>query len=139
MKTNDLEQSVAFYSAMFDAKPTRLEKDYAKWLLDDPCAHVSVSTHGGKPGFDHAGISIDTREDLDATEKRLRPTGAAAFSEEETTCCYARSNKHWIADPQGVSWELFQTFQDAETYGAEPDREIAQPAPTSLNDSCCAP
>ncbi len=134
LKTRDLEQSIAFYSAMFGAEPTRVEKDYAKWLLDDPLANVSVSTHGGEPGFDHAGVSIDTKDELNEVAGRLRAANASLFAEEETTCCYAQSNKYWAQDPQGARWELFQTFADSDSYGAEPDRELAA-APTA----CCGP
>ncbi|NNE40184.1 MAG: glyoxalase/bleomycin resistance/dioxygenase family protein [Marinicaulis sp.] len=138
IKTDDLDKSVGFYSAMFGAEPTQLESDYAKWLLDDPRAHVSLSTHGGTPGFDHAGISIDTREELDEIAERLGDD-VSKFSEEETTCCYAKSNKHWVRDPQGTTWELFQSFDKSETYGAEPDREMAPMAVAKSDDPCCAP
>ncbi len=132
LKTNDLDRSIAFYSAMFGEGPSRVEKDYAKWLLDDPRANVSVSTHCGKPGFDHAGVSLETKDDLEEVAGRLRAMDASLFAEEETTCCYAQSNKYWVHDPQGARWELFQTFGDSETYGAEPDRALA---PTVA--ACC--
>lgn len=134
LKTDDLDKSVVFYSALFDAEPVRREADYAKWLLDDPRAHISVSTHGGTPGFDHAGVSIETEEELEAVSTRLREAGADPMAETDTTCCYARSNKYWVREPNGAMWELFQTFADSDDYGAEPDREAA-PA----DSACCAP
>ncbi len=125
LKTQDLDKSIAFYSAMFGEEPTRVEKDYVKWLLDDPCANVSVSTHGDTAGFDHAGVSLETKDELDDVARRLRAADAELFAENETTCCYAKSNKYWVMDPQGARWELFQTFGDSHTYGAEPERELA--------------
>ncbi len=144
IKTQDLGQSVAFYTAMFGQAPSKLEDDYAKWLLDDPCANVSLSSHGGEPGVDHAGISIDTREQLDAVADRLRANGVSLMAEEETTCCYAKSNKFWVRDPQGAVWELFQTFGESEAYGGEPDREIFNQSPPSSGapsspKACCTP
>lgn len=132
-KTRDLDQSVAFYSALFGAEPTQREDDYAKWLLDDPRAHISVSTHGGEPGFDHAGISVDTKESLDALGEAATKANAPAFIEDETTCCYARSNKVWTRSPEGTSWELFQTFGASQTYGAEPDRELLSAEPGKID------
>ena len=133
LKTRDLNKSIAFYSAMFGEEPTRVENDYAKWLLDDPAANVSVSTHGGEAGFDHAGVSLETKDELDDVAGRLRALNAELFAENETTCCYAKSNKYWVMDPQGARWELFQTFGDSQSYGAEPERELAparkSPAP----------
>ena len=138
LKTQDLDKSIAFYSAMFGEEPTRVENDYAKWLLDDPAANVSVSTHGGEAGFDHAGVSLETKDELDDVAARLRALNAELFAEKETTCCYAKSNKYWVMDPQGARWELFQTFGDSQSYGAEPERELA-PAPNSPAPEQAAP
>ena len=136
IKTKDLDQSVAFYTAMFGAEPTRREDDYAKWLLDEPAANISLSTHCGEAGVDHVGISLDDRESLEEIAGRLREAGSPLFEEEATTCCYAQSNKYWANDPQNARWELFQTFGDSDSYGAEPDRELAQ-APAKA-EPCCA-
>lgn len=138
LKTEDLDRSIDFYTAMFGQAPVRRETDYAKWLLDDPAANVSLSTHGGKPGVDHVGISVESRNALEDIAERLRRAGNALKTQEATTCCYAQSNKFWARDPQGAIWELFQTFGDSDTYGAEPDRALANPQ-TSQKTPCCAP
>ncbi len=124
-RTNDLDRSIAYYTALFGVEPTRREPDYAKWLLDDPRANVSISATSGAAGFDHAGISLETREDLDETAGRLRDHGESLFAEDATTCCYAKSNKYWARGPQDEKWELFQTFADSATYGADPEIELA--------------
>lgn len=136
IRTKNLDRSVAFYSAMFGAEPTRLEADYAKWLIDDPSANISLSTHHGAVGVDHVGISVETPEDLEAIAGRLRNAGSPLFQEEATTCCYAQSNKYWVRDPQEASWELFQTFGDSATYGAEPARDLA-PKEAASKSACC--
>lgn len=135
IKTEDLAQSVEFYTTMFGIPPTKLEDDYAKWLLDDPSANISLSTHEGAAGVDHLGISVDSREALDEIARRLSSAGSSLFEEEATTCCYAQSNKYWARDPQEAVWELFQTYGDSDTYGAEPERELAQPKAAP----CCGP
>ncbi len=137
IKTEDLDQSIAFYTAMFGEAPSKHEDDYAKWLLDDPLANISLSRHGGEPGVDHAGISIETRDELDAVADRLRNIGVQFAEEADTACCYARSNKYWTQDPQGAVWELFQTFGESETYGAEPERELAKAPPPTRHGQCC--
>ena len=136
IKTEDLDRSVAFYNAMFGVKPTKLEADYAKWLLDEPRANISLSTHCGAPGVDHVGISVDSREALEEIADRLRDEGSSLMEEEATTCCYAQSNKYWARDPQEAVWELFQTFGESETYGAEPERELIK-AKAAPDDACC--
>ena len=137
IKTKDLDQSIAFYTALFGEAPSKLEDDYAKWLLDDPRANISLSWHGGEPGVDHAGISIETRDELDAVAARLRNVGVQFAEEADTTCCYAKSNKYWTQDPQGAVWELFQTFGESDTYGAEPERELKQHAAPQTSGACC--
>lgn len=131
IKTEDLEKSVAFYTAMLAAPPTKKEQDYAKWLLDDPVAHISLSTHNkgnreGSGGIDHVGISLDTEADLDATAKRVRDAGTHLTPEKQTTCCYAKSNKYWAHDPNGAVWELFQTYDQNDLYGEEPTLRAKQ-------------
>ena len=139
LRTTDLDRSVRFYSALLGKAPDRLEADYAKWLLDDPAANISVSSHGQNAGLDHVGISLDAREDLDAFAARLEAAGEELFKEEETTCCYARSNKAWARDPQGAVWELFQTFGDSDAYGADPERDFAPEKTRATTGESAAP
>ena len=135
IKTRDLDRSVAFYTALFGEAPTQCKDDYAKWLLDDPRANVSLSTHATATGVDHAGISIETEEELDAVAQRL--AGHADLApEKQANCCYARSNKYWLKDPQGTVWELFQTYGASDGYGAEPVIKTAQADP---HGACCGP
>ena len=39
------------------------------------------------------------------------------LEEGKTTCCYAKSEKSWIDDPAGISWEAFLTTGEATSYG----------------------
>ena len=64
LHVNDLKASVAFYSRLFSAEPSRLEADYAKWMLDDPRVNFAISTRGRKPGLDHLGFQVDSAEEL---------------------------------------------------------------------------
>jgi len=135
IKTDDLNKSIAFYSAMFGKSPDKTEDDYAKWLLDDPAANIAISTNRTSTGIGHVGVSFDTVEDLETVAERLNVHKQDLLEEKETTCCYAKSNKYWVRDPQGTAWELFQTFGESNTYGSEPD--VAKSIPD--NGGCCAP
>jgi catechol 2,3-dioxygenase-like lactoylglutathione lyase family enzyme len=108
----DLQASIAFYSKMFAAEPTRVESDYAKWMLEDPRINFAISTRGGKPGIDHLGFQTDTTEELVELKARAAAADMALLDEGETTCCYARSEKHWVTDPQGIAWEHFHTLDN---------------------------
>ena len=113
---DDLKASVAFYSKLFAAEPTRLERDYAKWMLEDPRLNFAISTRGGKPGVDHLGFQTDNDEELAELKARAQAADLAVLDEGETTCCYARSEKHWVTDPQGIAWEHFHTLDSIPTF-----------------------
>lgn len=129
----DLDQSIAFYSRMFGAAPTRVEADYAKWMIEDPRINFAISTRGGRPGVDHLGIQTDSEEELQELKSRARAADMALLDEGQTSCCYARSDKYWITDPQGIAWEQFHTLGDIPVFGA-PGPAAAAEAP-----ACCAP
>src|SRR5215470_10640660 len=103
----DLPKSVQFYSALFGADPSVLKPDYAKWMLDDPVVNFSVSCRGAKAGIDHLGIQVEDDAELADVYGRLARAERPTLEQKATTCCYAVSDKKWISDPQGVSWETF--------------------------------
>ena len=127
----DLPASVAFYSKMFAAEPTRIESDYAKWMLDDPRINFAISTRGSQPGVDHLGIQTDSEEELAELKARAQAADMTLLDEGETSCCYARSDKHWITDPQGIAWEHFHTLGDIPVFSEKP-------APLVEASACCA-
>ena len=112
LHVDDLSQSIAFYSKLFAANPTRVEADYAKWMLEDPRVNFAISTRGAKPGLDHFGLQTDDAAELAELKARAEAADMALLDEGNTTCCYARSEKHWVTDPQGIAWEHFHTLGD---------------------------
>jgi len=131
LHVTDLAQSMAFYSRLFDAPPTRTETDYAKWMLEDPPVNFAISTRGDQPGIDHLGIQTDNAEELQALKDRASAADMSLFDEGATTCCYARSEKHWITDPQGIAWEHFHTLGNIPVFREKADESLAT--------ACCAP
>lgn len=132
----DLQASIAFYSKMFAAQPVRVESDYAKWHLDNPRLNFAISTRGGKAGIDHLGFQADTQEELAELKVRAEAADVALLDEGATTCCYARSEKHWVTDSQGIAWEHFQTLGDIPVF-SESREATASPATPAA--ACCPP
>lgn len=132
----DLAKSIAFYSKLFATEPARRESDYAKWMLDDPRINFAISTRGGTPGVDHLGIQADSADELGELKARAEAADLALFDEGQTSCCYARSEKHWVTDPQGVAWEHFHTLGDIPTFGGAAAEAPGAEEPAS---ACCAP
>ena len=122
----DLAQSIAFYSKLFAAEPTRHESDYAKWMLDDPRINFAISTRGQQPGVDHLGFQTDDAAELDELKGRAVAADMALLDEGETTCCYARSEKHWVTDPQGMAWEHFHTLADVPVFSERKSESASQ-------------
>jgi hypothetical protein len=115
---DDLSQSIRFYSTLFASAPTVVKDDYAKWMLDDPRVNFAISKHAGSAvGISHLGIQAEDEAELGEVYDRLVRAERPTVEEKGATCCYARSDKQWIADPQGVPWETFYTYGEAEIYG----------------------
>lgn len=134
LHVDDLAASVGFYSRLFAAEPTRREADYAKWMLDDPRLNFAISARGHEAGIDHLGFQTDDAAELDELKARASAADMDLLDEGATTCCYARSEKHWVTDPQGVAWEHFHTMGDIAVF-SEP-----KPATTGADKAqvCCA-
>ena len=131
----DLSRSIGFYSALFDAKPTVVKTDYAKWILDDPRVNFAISTRGRTPGLDHLGIQVENKTELHEVYARLHKAGGTVVEQGETACCYAKSEKSWIDDPAGISWETFHTTGENTDYGDGSGERVARVAHESV---CCA-
>jgi catechol 2,3-dioxygenase-like lactoylglutathione lyase family enzyme len=133
---DDLQRSIGFYSALFAARPSVVKSDYAKWMLDDPRVNFAISTRGRTPGLDHLGIQVESGNELKDVYARLRQAGGAVIEQGQTNCCYAKSEKAWIDDPAGISWETFFTTGDSTDYG---DGSGEREARVAQAKSCCAP
>ena len=156
VSVDDLAQSIRFYSTLFAAEPTVLQDDYAKWMLDDPRVNFAISKRGGGvAGISHLGIQAEDEGELAEVYDRLNRAERPIVEAKGTTCCYARSDKQWIADPQGVPWETFFTYGEATVYGegsltkfreaneraacdCEPPFAELAPQPAAA-EACCAP
>ncbi len=134
----DLSTSIGFYSTLFGAEPTVTKDDYAKWMLEDPRVNFAISSgnHAAK-GIEHLGIQVEDGEELTEVYDRLKAADRPVLEEGATTCCYAKSEKSWIADPDGIVWEAFLTNGDATIYGDSP--ALAALSTNAADGACCAP
>ncbi len=139
----DLESSVQFYSTLFGVAPTVFKAGYAKWMLDDPRINFAISMRGREPGLDHLGIQVDSAEELQTVSGRLREAKHPLVEQVQADCCYARSDKAWSTDPQGVAWETFLTHGESAVYGCD-EVALEHPrlsrVPATINrNGCCGP
>ena len=133
---DDISNAIGFYSALFASQPTVVKPDYAKWMLDDPRVNFAISTRGRQPGLDHLGIQAESGDELQEIYGRLSKAGGNIIEQGKTACCYAKSEKSWIDDPAGISWETFHTTGESTDYGDGSGERVARVA---HEKSCCAP
>lgn len=144
VSVTDVATSIRFYSALFATEPTVIKSDYAKWMLDDPRVNFAISKRGTDTGIRHLGIQVEDHAELTEVYARLQRAEAPVLDEGVTTCCYAKSEKSWIEDPQGVKWETFLTVGESTTYGSDepamPRTSCCEPAanPKAAPAKCCA-
>ena len=136
----NLSTSIQFYSTMFGVEPTVTKPDYAKWLLDDPRVNFAISMgNHERPGIQHLGVQVESPAELGEVYGRIPAAERPVLEEGRTTCCYAKSEKSGISDPDGVVWEAFYTDGEATTYGDSPALANLAAAPVPATAKCCGP
>lgn len=129
VRVKNLTDSIEFYNALFAAEPAVRKDDYAKWMLEDPRVNFAISTGHAETGIEHLGLQVDSYEDLQQVFTNMQEAKGTVREEGACTCCYSKSQKSWITDPQGVDWEAFYTYGSATVYG---EGVNARPAPEAM-------
>jgi catechol 2,3-dioxygenase-like lactoylglutathione lyase family enzyme len=132
INVKDLNRSLNFYKKLFQAEPTKVKENYAKFELEDPELHFSLNVRPfeGKGVLNHFGFQVKNTSEVLATKSRLQEAGIYSIDEMNTTCCYAVQDKIWVMDPDGNAWEVFYTKGDCEFESAPKDQ--------TLPNVCCA-
>lgn len=133
---HDIAQSIRFYTALFAAQPSVTKDDYAKWMLEDPRVNFAISKRGAKTGLDHLGIQAENEAELEAIGSQLAQADVSTLAQKGASCCYAKSDKYWTLDPQGIAWESFHTLESVPVYGEDGRAQAARPGAKA---ACCAP
>jgi catechol 2,3-dioxygenase-like lactoylglutathione lyase family enzyme len=118
----DVERALPFYRALFGVEPTKVRPGYAKFEVSDPALNFTLNEGqrtGGLGAFNHAGIEVESTDDVLRARARLVEAGLATFDEMDTECCYAKQDKIWVTAPDGESWEVFTTHGDSDGVSAQ--------------------
>lgn len=111
---SDLDRAIEEYRKIFGIEPAKVRPGYAKFELADPPLIFSLNL-GGKPGtVSHLGIRYPGTADVATESVRARGNDLQVLREENVTCCYARADKFWVRDADGVSWEMYTVLEDVE-------------------------
>ena len=128
----NLEQSIRFYSGLFGAAPTVRKDDYAKWMIEDPRVNFAISQRGNRVGVNHLGLQAESADELADIRAHFAAAGDRVTDQPDASCCYAKSDKHWVTDPQGIAWEGYHTLGEIRYFDRDTSGAVATTA-------CCAP
>lgn len=133
VSVGDLKQSIGFYSKLFGSLPSVEKPDYAKWMLDDPRINFAISQRGHALGVNHLGFQVDSKDELAGLRQQVAAADIAALEESGAACCYAKSDKYWVQDPQGIAWETFHSLGTIPVFGEDAASE------KQAEGACCVP
>jgi len=141
LNVDDLDASVAFYTALFGSEPAKVRPGYANFAVaDPPLKLVLIESPGAGGSLNHLGIEVPDVHTVDVEQTRLSASGLASLDERGTTCCYAKQDKFWVEDtPDGERWEVYTVLEDSATFAAQDGPDCcgsAQPDGVAA-EACC--
>jgi catechol 2,3-dioxygenase-like lactoylglutathione lyase family enzyme len=130
---SDIHKTINFYSSFFCIEPTKVKTNYAKYILDEPSLIISFVENKERvqENFGHLGFQVETLEELNKQLANAKNKNLVTLEEVGTNCCYAKQDKFWVNDPDGVQWEVYYFHEDAEFN--DPHYEMAE------TSACCMP
>ncbi|HXK23656.1 MAG TPA: ArsI/CadI family heavy metal resistance metalloenzyme [Myxococcota bacterium] len=134
LNVRSIPEAVERYRKILGAEPAKVRDDYAKFELADPPVVLSLNL-GGEPGtVGHLGIRRPDSDSVAAELRRSADVSLEPFSQEGVTCCYAKADKFWVRDADGMAWEMYSFIADAETHS----KPAPAPAAAAVKSGCCA-
>jgi len=138
LNVKSIPEAVERYRKILGAEPAKLRPDYAKFELSDPPLILSLNL-GGAPGtVGHLGIRYADSEDVASELKRAEGEALEPYRQEGVTCCYAKADKFWVRDADGMAWEMYKFLADADAEAA-PDPDLTRFLRASSGGCCAAP
>jgi catechol 2,3-dioxygenase-like lactoylglutathione lyase family enzyme len=118
LNVDDLDESITFYSKMFNTAPAKVEPGYANFAVAEPPLKLILIENPGRGGtLNHLGVEVGSSDAVHAEIARLTDEGMVTEEEIGTTCCFATQDKVWVTGPAGEKWELYTVLADSDTFG----------------------
>ncbi len=121
LNVDNLEESVSFYTKLFNTEPAKVKPGYANFAVTEPPLKLILMENPGQGGsINHLGVEVADVDTVDSEQTRLAGEGFASIDERGTTCCYAKQDKFWVqGTPNGERWEVYTVLSDSDTFAAE--------------------
>lgn len=116
INVGNLDESIDFYTKMFDTPPLKIRDGYANFAIDQPPLKLVLFEGAGEPGsINHLGVETETAAQVVEAEARLTGTGLDTTGVDDTVCCYAEKTETWVEGPDGARWEWYVKTGDADS------------------------
>ncbi len=148
LSVKDLPSAIAQYRKILGIEPAKVKPDYAKFEIADPPVILSLNL-GGEPGtVSHLGIRYAETDAVTTALARTKTEGMAVREQPGTTCCYAKADKFWVRDSDGLEWEMYTLLEDTEVHSIVETPKDVCCGPTTTTQSvtepqamssCCSP
>ena len=117
LNVSDLDAAVAFYTRLLGTPPAKLWPGYANFAVEDPPLKLVLNAPGnGTAGtINHLGVEVASTGEVTRAEARLAAACLPVEARPGTECCYARQDKVWAHDPDGLAWEYYTVLEHIET------------------------
>ena len=109
-----IPEAVEQYRKILGIEPAKVKHDYAKFELQDPPVIFSLNRGGEAGTLSHLGIRYQGTGEVASEMVRVKHTDTPLLQQTGTTCCYAKADKFWVRDQDGVAWEMYTVLEDAE-------------------------
>ena len=113
LNVRNLEESITYYSKLFNAQPHKVKTGYANFALTNPSLKlVLIENTNASEQINHLGVEVNQDENLSGIIDRLDKMEITDRKEQQTTCCYATQDKAWSVAPDGIDWEWYTITDD---------------------------
>lgn len=113
----DLDESIAFYTKLFNTPPAKVREGYANFAIADPPLKLVLFAGAGEPGtLNHVGVEVESPAEVAAAIQRATSDGLDQEVQENVSCCFAVQDKTWVQGPDNA-WEFYAVLADAPQLG----------------------
>ncbi len=115
LNVNDLDESIEFYTKMFQTEPLKVKDGYANFAIENPPLKLVLFEAPGLGGsLNHLGVEVEEASQVEAAEARIAGAGLDTTGVDDTLCCYAAKTETWVQGPD-TRWEWYVKTGDSDT------------------------
>jgi catechol 2,3-dioxygenase-like lactoylglutathione lyase family enzyme len=113
---SDLAKTIDFYNLFFGQEAVKIRKGNTKYVLEEPALIISFVENRERvqAHFGHLGFQVETLAELNERLSAAQKADLLTREEIGANCCFANQDKFWVSDPDGMQWEVYYFYADAD-------------------------